>query len=109
MEKFHENLIFFRADAQKEDAIEMFNHIMESKLLAENAVKDGDNTLKKANDTYHLLQSFQSQVQESSQAAQIALEQVPEINNQMDSINSLIRETEKVRIYLYFISIQHIN
>lgn len=71
---------------------------MESKLLAENAVKDGDNTLKKANDTYHLLQSFQSQVQESSQAAQIALEQVPEINNQMETINSLIRDTEKVRI-----------
>lgn len=69
---------------------------MESKFLAENAVKDGDNTLKKANDTYHLLQSFQSEVQQSSQAAQVALEQVSEIVGQMDFIKSLVRDTEKV-------------
>lgn len=72
---------------------------MESKLLAENAVKDGDNTLKKANDTYQLLQSFQSEVQQSSQAAQIALGQVPEIDSQMEAIKNLIRDTEKVRTF----------
>lgn len=75
----------------------MLNHILESKLLAENAVKDGDNTLKKANDTYHLLQSFQSEVQKSSEAAQIALQQVPEIQGQIETISNLIRDTEKVK------------
>lgn len=74
----------------------MLNHINESKMLAENAVKDGDNTLKKANDTYHLLQSFQSEVQQSSQSAQIALGQVPDIVNQMETIRTLVRDTEKV-------------
>ena len=87
---------FNRADAQKEDAFEMFDHIMESKFLAENAVKDGDNILKKANDTYQLLQSFQSEVQKSSQAAQIALESVPAISKQIISINNIIYDTERV-------------
>jgi coxsackievirus/adenovirus receptor len=88
---------FYRADAQKEDAINKLNNIIDSKEIAEKAVKDGDNTLKKANDTYHLLQSFQSQVQESSEAAQIALQQVPEIVAQMDDIDKLVADTENVR------------
>lgn len=87
---------FLRADAQREDAVEMLNHIMESKFLAETAVKNGDDTLKKANSTYHLLQSFQSEVQKSSQSAQIALQEVPAINSQIDIIEKLIRDTEQV-------------
>lgn len=90
----------------------MLHHILESKLLAENAVKDGDNTLKKANDTYHLLQSFQSEVQKSSQAAQIALEQVPKIQGQIETVNNLIRDTEsvsgidnRIKIYLFILII----
>lgn len=69
---------------------------MESKLLAENAVKNGDDTLKKANSTYHLLQSFQSEVQKSSQSAQIALEEVPSIIDQIKVIENVIRDTEQV-------------
>lgn len=74
----------------------MLNNILESKLFAENAVKDGDDTLKKANSTYHLLQSFQSEVQKSSQSAQIALQEVPAINDQIDEIEKLIQDTEQV-------------
>lgn len=69
---------------------------MESKLLAENAVKNGDDTLKKANSTYHLLQSFQTEVQKSSQSAQIALEEVPSIIDQIKVIENVIRDTEQV-------------
>ena len=85
-----------RADAQREYAVEIFDHVVESKLLAENAVQNGDDTLKKANSTYHLLQSFQSEVQKSSQSAQIALEEVPSINDQIKVIEKVIRDTEQV-------------
>lgn len=76
--------------------MEIFDNILESKLLAENAVKNGDDTLKKANSTYQLLQSFQSEVQKSSQSAQIALEEVPSINDRIKVIENVIRDTEQV-------------
>jgi len=76
--------------------MEMLNHIVESKKLAEQAVADGDDTLKKANNTYHLLQSFQSEVQKSSENAKIALRDVPEIAQQIQDTEKTIEEAEKV-------------
>lgn len=89
------NLIF-RADAQKEDALEMLTHIIDSKHLAESAVSDGDDTLKKANNTYHLLQSFQSEVQKSSESAKIALQDVQSISQQIRDTQDIIRKAEEV-------------
>lgn len=91
------NFIFFsRADAQKDDAIEMLNTISESKRLAESAVADGDDTLKKANNTFHLLQSFQSEVQKSSESAKIALQDVPAISQQIIDTEEIIKQAEEV-------------
>lgn len=71
----------------------------EAKLLAENAVKDGDNTLKKANHTYHLLQSFQSEVEKSSETAKVALEKVDDIVQKIQKTETLISEAENVSSY----------
>lgn len=64
--------------------------------MAEKAVKDGDDTLKKAKNTYDLLQRFQSEVQNSSESAQIALEDVPHIKKQMQDTEKIIEDTERV-------------
>lgn len=88
----------FRADAQNEDAVEMLNRFKELKVMAEAAVKDGDDTLKKANNTYHLLQSFSSEVQKSSEAAAIALRDVPAITQQIIDTEEIIRKAEEVTI-----------
>jgi hypothetical protein len=72
------------------------NHINESKRIAENAVSDGDETLRKANSTYQLLQDFQSEVQKSSKSAKIALEDVPHITKQMDNTQNIIQKNEEV-------------
>lgn len=85
-----------RADAQKEDAVEMLNRIQDSKKLAESAVADGDDTLKKANNTYHLLQSFTSEVQKSSENAKIALQDVPSISQQIRDTEDIIKKAEDV-------------
>jgi hypothetical protein len=85
-------------EAQKEDAIETLTHVIESRELAEKAVKDGDDTLKKANNTHHLLQSFSSQVQKSSETAKIALDDVEKIKEQMEGTEDLIQKTEQVRM-----------
>lgn len=74
----------------------MLNHIVDSKHLAETAVSDGDDTLKKANNTYHLLQSFQSEVQKSSESAKIALQDVPEITQQIRDTEEIIKKAEEV-------------
>lgn len=83
-------------DAQKEDAIETLINVIESKELAEKAVKDGDDTLKKANNTLYLLQSFSTQVQKSSESAKIALDDVEKIKAQMEDTEELIGKTEQV-------------
>lgn len=74
----------------------MLEHIRDSKELAEQAVADGDDTLKKANNTYHLLQSFQSEVQKSSESAKIALRDVPAITQQIRDTDAIIRKAEEV-------------
>jgi hypothetical protein len=89
--------VIFSGEAQKEDAIETLTHVTDSRALAEKAVKDGDDTLKKANNTHYLLQSFQSQVQKSSESAKIALDDVEKIKDQMHNTEDLIQKTEEVR------------
>lgn len=76
----------------------MLMHITDSKHLAESAVSDGDDTLKKANSTYHLLQSFQSEVQKSSESAKIALQDVEAITQQIRDTQDIIRKAEEVRL-----------
>lgn len=89
------------ADAQKEDAVEMLTVISDAKHLAESAVADGDDTLKKANNTYHLLQSFQSEVQKSSESAKIALRDVDSISHQIMDTEEIIKNAEDVSGKLY--------
>lgn len=88
-----------RGEAQKEDAIETLSSVLAAKEMAEAAVKDGDDTLKKAKNTYNLLQSFSSEVHNSSESAQIALQDVPKIKNQMGETEKIIDETEQVILY----------
>lgn len=76
----------------------MLNHIIEAKNLAESAVSAGDDTLKKANNTYHLLQSFQSEVQKSSENAKIALQDVSDISKQIKDTINIIENAEEVNI-----------
>jgi laminin, gamma 1 len=76
----------------------MLNHIIESKRLAEASVNEGDETLKKANNTYHLLQSFQSEVEKSSENAKIALQDVPAIRQQLIDTEDIIRKAEEVSL-----------
>lgn len=83
----------------------MLNHVIESKKLAESAVADGDDTLKKANTTYHLLQSFNSEVQKSSENAKIALQDVPSIDQQIRETEEIIQKAENVRTN----SIEYLN
>lgn len=90
--------IYFSDEAQKEDAFEKLDRITDAKLLAESAVTDGDDTLKKANTTYHLLQSFQSEVQKSEESAKIALRDVPAIAQQIRETEDIIRQAEDVCI-----------
>lgn len=73
----------------------MLTHIKDAKKLAESAVRDGDDTLKKANNTYHLLQSFQSEVQKSSENAKIALKDVPSITQQIQDTEDIIKKAEE--------------
>lgn len=94
------------ANAQKDDAYEMYNRIIDSKNLAESAVADGDDTLKKANNTYHLLQSFQSEVQKSSESAKIALQDVQSITQQIRDTENIIRKAEEVCLWAEKISRQ---
>lgn len=78
--------------------------MLEAKLLAEKAVKDGDDTLKKANSTYHLLQSFNNEVDRSSQSAKIALQEVNAINEQIKDISNIIRDTEQVKHFTFYLN-----
>lgn len=81
----------------------MLNQISDLRIMAEAAVKDGDDTLKKANNTYHLLQSFSSEVQKSSEAAEIALRDVPAIRQQIRDTEDIIRRAEDVRLIFVFV------
>lgn len=59
------------------------------------AVAQGDGVLKDANNTYHTLAGFQSQVQKSSAEAQKALETVAAIEEEIQSAEKLTREAEE--------------
>lgn len=76
----------------------MLNRIQDSKNLAESAVADGDDTLKKANNTYHLLQSFSSEVQKSSENAKIALQDVQKIALKIRDTEEIIKKAEDVSL-----------
>lgn len=101
LSEFEENLelshiLIRRGEAQKDDAVDTLSHVMAAKDLAENAVKDGDDTLKKAKNTYNLLQSFSSEVHNSSKSAEIALQDVTNIKKQMEDTDKIIEDTEKI-------------
>lgn len=56
------------------------------------AVEQGDNTLKDATNTYNTLSGFQSDVQQSSEKANLALQTVPSIRQEIDHAGNLIRQ-----------------
>lgn len=68
--------------------------------MAEDAVKDGDDTLKKANHTYNLLLSFQDEVTKSEVTAQAALKNVNDIEEKLQATEDLIQEAENVSFYM---------
>jgi laminin, gamma 1 len=78
--------------------LETYENLLETKELAEKAVRDGDNTLKKANHTYHLLQSFQDEVSKSEITAKVALENVDDIIEKIRDTENLISEAENVSL-----------
>lgn len=78
----------------------MLKQISDIRSMAEASVKDGDDTLKKANNTYHLLHRFTSEVEKSSETAQIALRDVPAIRQQISDTENIIRRAEDVRMEL---------
>lgn len=97
------NFYNFSAEAEREDAQEMMTHITDSKELAEKAVSDGDDTLKKAKNTFQLLQSFQSEVQNSSERAKVALQDVTGIAQQITNTEEIIQKAEEVFFFLLLI------
>jgi hypothetical protein len=74
--------------------------VLAAKKLVEEAVKEGDDTLKKAKNTYNLLQTFNSEVKNSQESAEIALKDVPNIQKQMQDTDKIIEETENVRLII---------
>lgn len=90
----------FRSNEQKADAIVTWDSLKESKSLAEKAVEDGDNTLKKAKHTYELLQKFSEEVEKSSETAKVALENVPEIEDKVRETERLIGDAESVSSFV---------
>lgn len=74
----------------------MLKEVKGSKAIAEKAVQEGDATLTKANDTLHVLQSFKSQVHESSEKANTALQKRPEIEKQIQETEEIILVAEEV-------------
>jgi hypothetical protein len=97
--KFLIDFFYNSAEDQKEDEMKSYLDINELKLIAETAVADGDDTLKKANNTYQLLQSFQSEVQKSSEGAKIALEDVPSIKEKIAETEEIILQAEVVSYF----------
>ncbi|XP_017769174.1 PREDICTED: laminin subunit gamma-1-like [Nicrophorus vespilloides] len=63
---------------------------------AENAVKLGDNTLNDAQAMYATLSEFDKQVQESKEAAQQSLREIPEIRALIDEANDIIGDAQKL-------------
>jgi coxsackievirus/adenovirus receptor len=89
------SVLLERGNVQKTDAMEMLDEVNKAKEMAQKAVDEGDATLSKANETLQTLQSFQSQVTESSLKAQTALEKVPEIRQQIVNTEDIINVAEE--------------
>lgn len=63
--------------------------------MAKDAVARGDATLRDANNTYYTLAGFQSQVQNSSEAASLALKTVPFIEQQIQKAEQMVIEANE--------------
>lgn len=63
--------------------------------MAKDAVARGDATLRDANNTYYILAGFQSQVQNSSEAASLALQTVPSIEEQIQKAEQMVIEANE--------------
>ena len=85
-----------RAETDKEDALGIHDSIAYYNKLAHDAVAEGDSTLSKANSTLHVLQTFQSEVQKSSESAEIALKTVPGIVDQIKNTEEVVEKAEEV-------------
>lgn len=72
-----------------------------SNEIAKEAVAQGDGTLKEANATYQILSGFQTKVSESSISAEAAMKIVPNIREEIDHSDMLIREAEQVDKAIY--------
>ncbi|KAH8314204.1 hypothetical protein KR067_000164, partial [Drosophila pandora] len=81
-----------RADKQQQEDIELLERAKAAHAKATEAVEQGDNTLKEANNTYNTLFGFQSDVQRSSQSADEALQTVPNIEKEIQNAEDLIRQ-----------------
>lgn len=101
--KFHS----FRSNEAQDEAIKLLDHLNFINKKAKEAVAEGDGTLKEANSTYQTLTGFQTQVQQSSESAKLALETVPAIEKQVRDVEKTVRETEYV-IYFYRINFSHL-
>ncbi|XP_030385859.1 laminin subunit gamma-1-like [Scaptodrosophila lebanonensis] len=84
-----------RAEAQKEDDLELLNRAKEAHEKAMKAVELGDKTLKEATNTYNVLGGFQSEVQRSSDMAKQALKTVPSIKQEIENAENSIREADE--------------
>lgn len=112
-----------RSNAQQEDAISLLEHLKGVYTTAQEAVALGDGTLKEANNTYHTLAGdikiihntqhfhkilldpagFQSQVQQSSESANLALKTVPGIEKQIQEAQNTVHAAEDV---IFFVTLE---
>lgn len=84
-----------RATVQKFDDIALLERAKAAFDNATHAVEQGDNTLKEANNTYHTLARFQTDVQKSSEKAALALRTVPGIETEIASAETLIKQADE--------------
>lgn len=87
-----------RAETEKEDALHTYESVAYYNKLAHSAVAEGDSTLAKANSTLHVLQSFQSEVQKSSESSDIALRSVPAVKEQIRNTEEVVEKAEEVKV-----------
>lgn len=94
-------IYIYRYAKEQIDAIQLLQHLNYIYTSAKAAVELGDNTLKEANNTYHTLAGFQSQVEKSSQNAALALQTVPGIEQQIQNAERTVDEAENVCTVVY--------
>lgn len=91
--------LIYSHEVQQNEAIEKLDAVNQSYVQALEAVAQGDNTLKEANNTYYTLSGFQNQVEDSSNKAKIALEGVDRIEELINQAIDLNDKTDNVRIH----------